>query len=509
MGFNDLRKFVRGEGGGSAVSIAGPTTTFGEILVAQATPVAQGDFVYGFNNQVFVTSSFSGASTATSASMAEVSSGTSVSGSSIVQLRRGLKYKPGEGSLLRATALFDTPAEGNEQYVGMGNTESGYFIGYSGSTFGILHTSTAATEIRELTITAVAAAAQDITITLDGASTVVNIDANSEPETAAFLISQEDFTQVGDSGWVVDAISSSVYFFSSRAKPTLTGTYSATGTGFTGAFSRTQAGLTPTSTFIPSGSFNIDKLDGTGPSGIILNPQKGNIYQIGFQYLGFGNAKFSVSNPETGNPVKFHEIKNANARTTPVLKNPNCAVLVTSANTGGTTSKTIKTVSMAAFTEGQVKRLDPKFAKSFQFTNVNESSYAPLALIKANRLHKGQRSFGEIDFLKIGGSNQDNNQTLTIGLFLRAEIEGSVNFVEVDSDNSVASYAALDPSNDVIVNEASITPFYEIVVGSNSAVLDNLDDLDYVVAAGEIVCLAIKTTTQISGQVSITWFEQQ
>jgi hypothetical protein len=45
MGFNDLKKFVRGEGGGASVSITNPSTTFGEVQVAEAEPVAQGDFV--------------------------------------------------------------------------------------------------------------------------------------------------------------------------------------------------------------------------------------------------------------------------------------------------------------------------------------------------------------------------------------------------------------------------------------------------------------------------------
>jgi hypothetical protein len=508
MGFNDLKKFVRGEGGGASVSITNPSTTFGEVQVAEAEPVAQGDFVYGINNQVFTSGSFAGSSVTFADSMVELNSGTNSSGSAVVQLRRGLKYKPGQGSLMRATALFDTPDSGNAQFIGIGNAESGYFVGYFGTSFGILHNSTAATEIRELTITAADAAAQDITVTLDGVSTVINFDANSDPANAAYLISQEDFSQVGATGWVTDVISSSVYFISARATPDLTGSYSATGVGFTGAFTRFQAGLSPTSTFIPSGSFNLDKLDGTGPSEMTIDLQKGNVFQIGFQYLGFGNAKFYVSNPDTGKPFQFHELKNANSRTTPVLKNPNCAILATSANIGGTTSKTLKSASMAAFTEGAIKRLDPKFAQSFSFSAVNESAFVPLALIKANRTHKGERCFGEIDFLKIAGSNEVNNKTLTIGLFLGAEVSGEVNFESVD-DDSVCSIAVMDPNNDSITNLASISSFYEIFVGSASAVLDTLDDLDYIFGPGQIVCIAIKTTASIDGQVSVTWFEQQ
>jgi len=515
MGFNDIKKYTPAEGGslGQAVSITNPTTTFGEILVAQMEPVAQGDFVYGFNNQIFTTSSFAGASITQASAMAELASGTSTSGSAVVQLRRGLKYKPGEGSLMRATALFDTPDAGNAQFLGLGNAESGYFIGYFGTAFGVLHNSTAATEVRKLTITATDAAAQDITITLNGVPTVVNFDANSDPATAAYLIARTNFNQVGSGGWVLDVISSSVYFSSARATPLLTGTYSATGTGFTGAFTRVQAGLSPTSTFIPSGSFNKDKLDGSGVSRMVLNPQMGNVYQIGFQYLGFGNAKFAISNPDTGRPIEFHEIKNANSRTIPVLKNPNAAILVTSANIGGTISKTIKTASMAGFTEGMVKRLDPKFAKSFSFSE-NSTTYVPLALLKANRIHKNQRCFGEMDFLKVGASNESTAKTLTIGLFLGAALAphasgNGINYIEVDPDNSVVSTAILDPSNDTITNLASITPFYEVNVGPATSTIDSLSQLDYIFGPGQEVLIAFKTTGTIAGQVSVTWYEQQ
>lgn len=510
MGFNDLKKFKQSTAGGLEVTITSPSTTFGGIEVAELEPVAQGDFVYGINNQIFITSSFVGSSVTTGNSMASISSGTSPTGSADVKLRRGLKYKPGEGSLMRGTAIFDTPVDGNQQLIGLSNPESGYYIGYSGSTFGVLHESTAATEIRRLTITGVDAAAQDITITLDGVATIVNIDGNSEPGTAAYLISQNDFSQVGNTGWTTDVISSSVYFISSVATPKLTNTYSATGVGFTGTFSRFQVGAFPTSDFIPSSSFNLDRLDGTGFSGMTLDPQKGNVYQIGFQYLGFGNAKFFVFNAETGKPTQFHEIRNINTRTIPVLKNPNNSVTVTSRNNGGTTSKTIKTASLAAFTEGQIKRLDPKFAKSVSFSNVNEANYVPLLLIKSDKIHRGVASYGEIDFLKLGGTNLVNNQSLTIALFLNTTVTAdTINFVEIDPNNSTTSIAILDPSNDTIANLADISPFYEVGVGPASSVLDTLDDLDFIFGAGQVVTVAIKTTASMSGGVVLTWFEQQ
>ena len=33
---------------------------------------------------------------------------------------------------------------------------------------------------------------------------------------------------------------------------------------------------------------------------MVIDPQQGNVYQIGYQYLGFGNAHFSVEDEDTG-----------------------------------------------------------------------------------------------------------------------------------------------------------------------------------------------------------------
>jgi hypothetical protein len=264
--------------------------------------------------------------------------------------------------MMRATALFSEPNSGNAQFLGLGSSECGYFIGYFGEYFGILHSEDGQREIRKLTITT-GATTGDVTVTLDGDSIVVPVTGGSDVTQTAYQLSLADYSDVGNGGWLADAIGDSVYFISARSG-LMDGSYSVAGSSIVGTFSQIKAGEAQTNTFIPSGSFNIDTLDGSGPSRMILNPQRGNVFQIGFQYLGFGNAKFYVENPETGGPQQFHEIKNANARTTPVLKNPNINVLATSANIGGTTDTELRTVSMAAYVEGDLHKLDPKFALS-------------------------------------------------------------------------------------------------------------------------------------------------
>jgi len=327
--------------GSDKVYIDGPNSTFGDVRVTTITPQAQGDFVYGIQGDIFTTSSFAGGTTTTSNGLCELASGTNPAGSATVQLRRGLKYRAGQGSLMRVTALYDTPNAGNAQFVGCGNAECGYFVGYFGTSFGILHSQTGQREIRELTVTT-GAGTGDVTVTLDGNAIVVPVTGGSSPEQTAYQLAKADYSQVGNGGWLADAVSGSVYYVAARSNSTSTGSYSVAGSSIVGSFTRTKAGLAQTNTFITQSSFNVDKLDGNGPTGMTLDQSKGNVFEIGFQYLGFGNAKFDIEDEETGKFRTFHIIKNTNSRTTPVLKNPNVLALATSANIGGTTSTKMK-----------------------------------------------------------------------------------------------------------------------------------------------------------------------
>lgn len=495
-------------GGSDKVYIDGPSSTFGDLKVVTIQSQGQGDFVYGIQNDIFTTSSFAGSSVTTDAGLCILSSGTNAAGSATVQLRRGLKYRPGQGSLMRITALYDTPNAGNAQFVGCGTAECGYFIGYFGTSFGVLHSTTGQREVRKLTITT-GEADNDVTVTLDGNSIVVPVSGGSSPEQTAYQLARADYSQVGNGGWLADAVSGSVFYIAARSNSTSTGSYSVSGTDIVGSFTRTKAGLAQTNTFVSQSSFNVDKLDGNGPSGMTLDQTKGNVYEINFQYLGFGNSTFNIEDPETGKFTTFHNIKNANSRTTTVLKNPNVSVLATSANIGGTTNTQLKTASMGSFIEGNIIKLDPKFAKSFQFSSINSSTYVPLGILKTNRIFNGESCFGEFDILRIAGSNESTSKTLTIGFFLDPTIGGEVNFQYIDEQNSIVSYADLDPSDNTVINISNLTPFYETIVGPNNSVQENLDLLEIIFGTGRDLVIAIKTSGAIAGAVSVQWFEQQ
>jgi hypothetical protein len=490
----------------SSVGVTGPLSSFNEINVAELSPVAQSDFIYGINTNISNVFTFAGGTVTAVSGVANVSSGTSITGSGDVGLRRNLKYRPGQGSLSRITGLFGTPASGNVQLVGAGNAESGYYFGYAGTNFGIIHFENSQREVRKLTVTTGAGTGL-VTVTLDGFSVSVPVTGGNNVNRTSYELSKYNYSNVGV-GWLADAIDGTVFFISSRPNP-YTGSYSVAGASITGSFSSVIAGSGSTTTFISQSSWNIDKMDGTGQSRMVLDHQKGNVYQVGFQYLGFGNAFFAIEDSETGRLAPVHMIKNTNRRITPVLKNPQVTTRAVCTNIGGTSNVTLKTLSMASFIEGQAKKLDPRYSFSFAYNAADTSNaYQPVGAIKINRIYNGLTSFGEIDLLRIGASNTSISKNLTVSLFKNLPIIGTPNFTYLSETNSIISYANLTPGADSI-DTAGAVALVTFPVGSNSSNTVTFDMDDLVVAAGEIIIVAIKTTGQVTGEVSINWYEQQ
>ncbi len=69
-------------------------------------------------------------------------------------------------------------------------------------------------------------------------------------------------------------------------------------------------------TFYARTAWNIDKADGSGtlPN---IDFSKMNVFDIRFQYLGFGYVQFSIENPSTGLMVPVHYINRVNSVTSP------------------------------------------------------------------------------------------------------------------------------------------------------------------------------------------------
>lgn len=104
-------------------------------------------------------------------------------------------------------------------------------------------------------------------------------------------------------------------------------------------------------TVIPQASWNVDRLDGTGSSGMNFNPANAQIFNFDFQWLGVGRIRFGVN--FNGRNITCHEIMNANNVTAVYMTTPTLPVRYEIRNTGTTaSSSSMKEICASASAEG-------------------------------------------------------------------------------------------------------------------------------------------------------------
>jgi len=115
---------------------------------------------------------------------------------------------------------------------------------------------------------------------------------------------------------------------------------------------RSSTSGTIVETKIAKSSWNEDKLDGTGLSGMILDITKINIWWIDYQWLGAGRVRFGVYAPD-GSRVVCHHVENAGANALPYMRTGTLPIRTENYNSSATGSPSMLREScQAMYTEG-------------------------------------------------------------------------------------------------------------------------------------------------------------
>lgn len=256
------------------VAIHSPRTPFGAVNTESLLPEFQVDAVYGINpREVVATTGHSvtdgaansGANTGTN-NLFKCSTGATQYSFATIQSRKRLRYRAGQGIVGRFTALWSAPVANSTVVAGLGTAESGYYFGYNGTSFGILHSTGNYREVQTLTITTASTAVNDYNVQLNGVTTNVTATNNASTVKTAYEISRGTYP-----GWKASARGSTVVFLANSAG-NKSGAFSiaqgGAGVPTAGNFVETLAGSTTADTWIPQSAWNVDKLDGTGASEI-------------------------------------------------------------------------------------------------------------------------------------------------------------------------------------------------------------------------------------------------
>jgi hypothetical protein len=258
------------------VCINDPRSAFNEISVVQPYPLAQIDFVYGISSLI-TTSNVQGSNATVTASgglLRCTSNGATGASSCLLNAKKFVKYRSGQGVMTRVTASFAYPAAGTQQLTGSG--------------FAVANTTT--------------------------------------------------FVDFIGFGYGNTASSSTFSIF-------------------------WRNGATGVDIWIPQSLWNQDTVSGGTKSGMVLNPQVLNQYQIQFQSIG--DINMYIENPATGRFIFVHQIPAVNYSASPNFQNPTMQITWYSNNASSSNTVTINGASAGHFLEGIRNFCGPRGALTF------------------------------------------------------------------------------------------------------------------------------------------------
>lgn len=415
-----------------------PITSFGEVAVAERTPIIQ---IYGQNgirDDVLKTEVGTGSVT-NSESMFVCDTGADAGSVAALLSAKQCTYRAGQGMVGLCTAIFDDPTAGYLQLAGFINSEDFIAVGYNGLEFGLQFGQWGALEYQELIVSTPAGGTETATVTVNGVGYSVDLTGGTADHNAYEIASQLQGVvpnyNFSSNANVVSALSTA---------PVPGGAFAFSSATAVALWAQIVAGSLPT--------VNTYALD-PEVANWLLDPKFGNVFQLKVKYLGFGSPVLFIEHPDDSKLKKAAIIPYPNRNTRPLWGNPTFRIGWGAQSVGGTGGVTIKGASAGAFIEGKIVRDERPRTLSGRVASIPTAVQRNLITIR-NRLHLNNRA--------------NRVELFSLSLWV-ATTASKTAFVHVDINPSVSGdliYSYLDQTSSVVeyaTSSANITGGREII----------------------------------------------
>ena len=196
-----------------------------------------------------------------------------------------------------------------------------------------------------------------------------------------------------------------------------------------------------TDLYIPQSKFNLDPLNGNGPSGFTLNPACLNLFRISYGWLGASPIKFQILNSD-GVWITFHLIERPNSGVDISFKNPTFPIRAQVFNNGNTSDIVLKTLSWnAGIVGGPSTSASRFFSKSNFITILDPNTETHVITFQNQPTFQSVINKVAAHVTAIGGGGNDfSNNPILIRLYKNALVTGT-NFTNVNSADSVMLFS--------------------------------------------------------------------
>jgi len=261
--------------------------------------------------------------------------------------------------------------------------------------------------------------------------------------------------------------------------------------------------------WIAQTAWNQDKCDGTGASGFNWNKTLGNVMQIQYPFLGYGDIKFFVENNATGAWILCHVIQYTNSSAVLQLSNPSFPFYANATNAGSTTNLTMYVGSVGVFISGVREFLGAQWATdSLKNTITTEAN---LFNLRNCTTYNTVTNTGLLRIRSISASTDNGNGLATIRLKTGVTIGGSPVFTPINGstgDNGVTITSGNSISSvDVAGTGTTGTTFFNICLSRNSNNWFDLTPFNLFIQPAQTLTVTAFSAASASIQVALNWNE--
>lgn len=484
------------------------TSAFGENLSVPVTPIIQLDAIYGLDPNKFQTYTSLSGNVDLDGPLFECNSGNTQYGYGVIRTKRSVRYRPGQGAVARFTAAFTGNVTGHgysgyTQRAGFFTQEQALQIGFDGTKFGIMRQEGGKATIYRLKINAAASVNSTVSLTLNNVLYSISITSGTVQQNA-----QEIGAFNFGSGWLVNAAEDEVLFLSTTVGA-LAGTFSVTDNSatFDSTLTLIQQGVAHTEYWTYRENFNIDTLDGNGPSGVTIDPTKLNVYQINFRWLGAGEIRFALEDSLNGDMIFFHHLHYSNRYTTPHISNPSLKIGYVAASLGGAnTNVVVKGASMMGAIEGVLTPTTfPDSVSATRSSGLNSGGTLYHMLSVRNRLILNSKINTKELVLKSISIGATSAASTPVKFILYQNLAEIPSFQWTYTNNTWS--AASVSKSETTVNPTS-SPIFQVLVSPGSAQMVSLDEYRIVISPGDSISVVVVGSGVISqADTVLNWVE--
>lgn len=247
--------------------------------------------------------------------------------------------------------------------------------------------------------------------------------------------------------------------------------------------------------------WNIDKMDGTGKSGVTLDFLKSQIMIIDFEWLGVGRVRFGWV--IDGSVYYCHEFLNTNNLDIVYMSTPNFPVRYEISNDGSGVADSLLAICSTVISEGGIKSGGSTFSAdrgAVPLVTLNDANLYPLIALRLKSTHL----FADIDFLTMS-LVCTSSATIRWAILLNPNVVGvPLNFVGI---NNSAIEADVSRLNTTTVNGGTILlSGYDLSSATSSIVSSLTGDMKLGANAFGVSDVIVLAVQRMAGGTTETFY---